>query len=177
MHQRRAPALCALRLRLPKPRSSCFGLFGAVDEEDRCRTARRSLRAPRSSTSQRAQSVSRCGLLASVKARCKLRRRGQRRAAPCRCRTGRVRPVRVALARSGQQNQGMSLSTGHCSSCPVPAVRAGTWATSGCHRAAPNWALEPTRSGRRRKPGPRYLRHLRSPGLRHLPPRVGSALR
>jgi hypothetical protein len=41
----------------------------------------------------------------------------------------------------------------------------------------PNWALEPTRSGRQRKPGPRHPVHHRVPGLRRLPPRVGSAQR
>jgi hypothetical protein len=44
-------------------------------------------------------------------------------------------------------------------------------------QAAPNWALEPTHSGSRRKPGPRPLGHHRSPGLRRPPPRIGSAQR
>jgi hypothetical protein len=81
------------------------------------------------------------------------------------CRTGRVRPVRVAVARFGQQNQRMSPSSVHRSACAAPTVGAGSWAICARREAAPNWALE------------RYLRHLRSPGLRHLPPRVGSALR
>jgi hypothetical protein len=94
-----------------------------------------------------------------------------------RCRTGRVRPVRVAVVRFGQQNRGMSLSAIFRSGCAAPAVGAGNRATCSRRKAAPNWALEPTHSGSRRKPGPRYLRHLRSPGLRRLPPRVGSAQR
>ena len=35
----------------------------------------------------------------------------------------------------------------------------------------PNPSLEPTRYGRRRKPGLRYSVHFLSPGLRRLPPR------
>jgi hypothetical protein len=38
--------------------------------------------------------------------------------------------------------------------------------------ALPNPSLELTRYGRRRKPGVRCLRHCRTPGLRHLPPRA-----
>ena len=38
--------------------------------------------------------------------------------------------------------------------------------------ARPNHSLEPTRSGRQRKPGLRYAVHLLSPGLRCLPPRA-----
>jgi hypothetical protein len=94
-----------------------------------------------------------------------------------RCRTGRVRPVRVAVAHSGQQNQDMSLSPVFRSACAAPAVGAGNPATCSRRKAAPNWALEPTRSGSRRKPGPRPLGHHRSPGLRRLPPRAGSAQR
>jgi hypothetical protein len=94
-----------------------------------------------------------------------------------RCRTGRVRPVRVVVARFAQQNQGMSLPSVFRLAYVAPAVCAGSWTSCAPRKAAPNWALEPTRSGRQRKPGPRYLRHLRVPGLRCLPPRVGSALR
>jgi hypothetical protein len=36
----------------------------------------------------------------------------------------------------------------------------------------PNPSFKPTRSGRQRKPGVRHLRHLRTPGLRCLPPRA-----
>ena len=36
----------------------------------------------------------------------------------------------------------------------------------------PNTSLEPTRSGRQRKPGLRHAVHHLSPGLRRLPPRA-----
>jgi hypothetical protein len=36
----------------------------------------------------------------------------------------------------------------------------------------PNPSLKLTRSGRRRKPGPRHLVHHREPGLQRLPPRA-----
>jgi hypothetical protein len=49
--------------------------------------------------------------------------------APGRCRTGRVRPVRVAVARFGQQNQGMSLFLVYRMACAAPAVGAGNRAT------------------------------------------------
>jgi hypothetical protein len=94
-----------------------------------------------------------------------------------RCRTGRVRPVPVAVARFGHQNQVMSLFAVYRLAHAAPAAGSGSSASGSRLKAAPNWALEPTRSGRQRKPGPRYLRHLRSPGLRRLPPRVGSAQR
>jgi hypothetical protein len=41
------------------------------------------------------------------------------------------------------------------------------------HTMRPNPSLEPIRYGRQRKPGVRRLRHLRTPGLRCLPPRSG----
>ena len=44
-----------------------------------------------------------------------------------------------------------------------------TRTTSGLPEARPNPSLEPTRSGRQRKPGLRYSVHFLSPGLRCLP--------
>jgi hypothetical protein len=67
-----------------------------------------------------------------------------------RWRTGRVRLVRVAVARFGKQNQGMSLSPVYRLACAAPAVSVGNRATCALRKAAPNWALEPTRSGRPR---------------------------
>jgi hypothetical protein len=93
------------------------------------------------------------------------------------CRTGRVRPVRLALARFGQQNQDMPLSTTRCAPAGSASVVTGNRAPVTRRKAAPNWALDPTRSGNHRKPGPRPTGHHRSPGLRRLPTRVGSAQR
>jgi hypothetical protein len=75
-----------------------------------------------------------------------------------RCRTGRVRPVRVAVARSGQQNQDMPLSTTHRALAGSVPVFTGNRAPVERRKAAPNWALEPTRSGRPRlaAPGSRW---------------------
>jgi hypothetical protein len=41
------------------------------------------------------------------------------------------------------------------------------------YKAVPNHSVNRTRYGSRRKPGVRRLRHLRTPGLRRLPPRAG----
>ena len=53
---------------------------------------------------------------------------------------------------------------------PVPEARPCRGCTFRAQQP-PNPSLEPTRYGRRRKPGPRHTVHCRGPGLRLLPPR------
>jgi len=88
---------------------------------------------------------------------------------------------RAAWSRSAARAPWSSWSVGRLESCRNSPPRR-TAKNSGCMvgRAMsaegpsprPNTSLEPTRSGRQRKPGLRHAVHHLSPGLRRLPPRA-----